>query len=295
MLQSMTGQGHASGQFQSFSIDVEVRSVNNRFLKLTTRLSETISGVEPQMESIVREYLRRGSVTISVRVSQQQQSRALKVSSETLRSYVDQFQAAIEGRRALDWHWRIELGSVLQLPGVLDTPKLEESKELCDASIEVLRSALKQLNAMRSVEGQSMQRQLGLALDEIVVTCGSIEQRAPQIVDDYRRRLESRVRSGLANVGHSVTDVDLLREVLQFSDRCDICEELVRLTSHVNQFRQSMINEEAPGKRLDFLIQELFREANTIGSKANDATIAHQVVSIKTLIEQMRELIQNVE
>jgi uncharacterized protein (TIGR00255 family) len=247
------------------------------------------------MESVVREYLRRGSVTISVRVSQQQQSRALNVSSETLRSYLDQFQLALEGRRALDWQWRIELGSVLQLPGVLDTPKMEESKELCDASIEVLRSALKQLNAMRSVEGQSMQRQLESALDEIVVTCGSIEQRAPQIVDDYRRRLESRVRSGLANVGHSVTEVDLLREVLQFSDRCDIREELVRLTSHVHQFRQSMINEEAPGKRLDFLIQELFREANTIGSKANDATIAHQVVSIKTWIEQMRELIQNVE
>jgi uncharacterized protein (TIGR00255 family) len=107
--------------------------------------------------------------------------------------------------------------------------------------------------------------------------------------------LESRVRTGLSDLGHSVDQVDIVREVLLYSDRCDIREEIVRLTSHLNQFEQTMLSGDSQGRRLDFLIQELLRETNTIGSKANDAAIAHDVVSIKTVIEQLRELVQNVE
>ena len=122
-----------------------------------------------------------------------------------------------------------------------------------------------------------------------------VESRALSVVDEYRRRLESRVRSALSDLGHTAVELDLLREVLQYSDRCDIREELVRLECHLEQFRKSMQMQDPQGRRLDFLIQELFREVNTIGSKANDATMAHDVVTIKTVIEQMRELIQNVE
>jgi uncharacterized protein (TIGR00255 family) len=115
------------------------------------------------------------------------------------------------------------------------------------------------------------------------------------VIAEYRKRLESRVRTALNDLGHSADELDILREVLQFSDRCDVREELVRLSSHLDRFEEALDGAESQGRRLDFLIQEIFRETNTIGAKANDATIAHYVVSIKTFVEQMRELVQNVE
>jgi uncharacterized protein (TIGR00255 family) len=124
---------------------------------------------------------------------------------------------------------------------------------------------------------------------------GQIETRAPEVIAEYRKRLESRVRTALNDLGHSADELDILREVLQFSDRCDVREELVRLSSHLDRFEEALDGAESQGRRLDFLIQEIFRETNTIGAKANDATISHYVVSIKTSVEQMRELVQNVE
>jgi uncharacterized protein (TIGR00255 family) len=292
MLQSMTGQGHASGVYGQLSIEIEVRTVNNRFLKLTSKLSEMIGSMEPILEGVVRECLRRGTVSLSVRVWQKDQSQAAKVCVETLRSYLQQVLVA-NSVAGVSLH--MELGSVLQLPGVLDSPEWEGGEGLQSAVVDVLRAALEQLNGMRTREGASMEKQLSQALLDIAGVRVQIEARAPGVIDDYRKRLESRMRTALAEHGKSVAEFDLLREVLLHSDRCDIREELVRLDSHLDQFRRSIHDGEAAGKRLDFLIQELFRETNTIGSKANDATISHHVVTIKTIIEQMRELVQNVE
>lgn len=292
MLQSMTGQGNASGVHGQLSIEIEVRTVNNRFLKLTSKLSETIGAMESMLEGVVREYLRRGTVALSIRVWQKDQSQAAKVCAKTLRSYLEQVMAA-NSTAGVALH--MELGSVLQLPGVLESPESEGGEGLQDAVVDVLRAALEQLNSMRTREGASMEKQLSQALLDIAGVRAQIEARAPGVIDEYRKRLESKVRTALAELGQSFVEFDLLREVLLFSDRCDIREELVRLDSHLDQFRQSIRDSESAGKRLDFLIQELFRETNTIGSKANDATISHHVVTIKTIIEQMRELVQNVE
>lgn len=292
MLQSMTGQGNASGVHGQLSIEIEVRTVNNRFLKLTSKLSETIAAMESMLEGVVREYLRRGTVALSIRVWQKDQSKAAKVCAKTLRSYLEQVMAA-NSTAGVALH--MELGSVLQLPGVLESPESDGGEGLQDAVVDVLRAALEQLNSMRTREGASMEKQLSQALLDIAGVRAQIEARAPGVIDEYRKRLESKVRTALAELGQSFVEFDLLREVLLFSDRCDIREELVRLDSHLDQFRQSIRDSESAGKRLDFLIQELFRETNTIGSKANDATISHHVVTIKTIIEQMRELVQNVE
>lgn len=292
MLQSMTGQGNASGVHGQLSIEIEVRTVNNRFLKLTSKLSETLGAMEPMLEGVVREYLRRGTVALSIRVWQKDQSQAAKVCAKTLRSYLEQVMAA-NSTAGVALH--MELGSVLQLPGVLESPESDGGEGLQEAVVDVLRAALEQLNSMRTREGASMEKQLSQALLDIAGVRAQIEARAPGVIDEYRKRLESKVRTALAELGQSFVEFDLLREVLLFSDRCDIREELVRLDSHLDQFRQSIRDSESAGKRLDFLIQELFRETNTIGSKANDATISHHVVTIKTIIEQMRELVQNVE
>lgn len=294
MLLSMTGQGSANGRHDAMSIEVDVRSVNNRFLKVSSRLSEPVSGLETQLESIVREHLRRGTVTVSIRTSSDRASLASSISQATLRAYVEQFRDATRGL-IHDSQWTIEMGAALQLPGVLEANEGDSNEALQEAAIGLLRQALFALNTMRAAEGRSMQSQLEQSLHEISDVCQAIETRAPVVLEEYARRLETRVRNGVKELGVEIDRVDLTREVVQFSDRCDIREEIVRLQSHIAQFQQSMQSEESQGKRLDFLIQELLRETNTIGSKANDAVIAHHVVTIKTKIEQMRELVQNVE
>ena len=288
----MTGHGHASGSHGELSIDVEVRTVNNRFLKVSTRLSEIIASMDPKIEGIVRESLRRGTVNVSIRVGNSIQGHAPQVQLETLKSYIDQVSSLLrESGHAI----QLELGSLLQLPGVLASPTYDDIEALEASVTTVLQQALSDLNQMRATEGNSMAQQLTDGLLQIRSFRQNILERAPLVIDEYRRRLETRVRSSLAELGHSSSEIDVLREVLQHSDRCDIREELVRLASHLEQFQQSMKQSESQGRRLDFLIQELFRETTTIGSKANDATIAHDVVSIKTVIEQMRELVQNIE
>jgi len=292
VLHSMTGHGHAFGTQGSSTIDVEIRTVNNRYLKVSAKVSESVSSVELELEPLVRQHVRRGTVHVAIRVVQRERSRASRICLETMQSYLDQAKSAAD---VTGVSWQFELGSMLQLPGVLEGQELENSEALSAAVMTVVESGLQDLNRMRLAEGASMANQLAQGLREIEEICGQIAVRAPQVVDEYRRRLESRVRAALTELGHSPGELDLLREVLQHSDRCDIREELVRLASHLEQFQKSMQQGESQGRRLDFLIQEMFRETNTVGSKANDAAIAHEVVSIKTILEQMRELVQNVE
>jgi len=288
----MTGHGHASLRHGPFTIDVEVRTVNNRFLKVASKVSEWVSPIEMQLEGIVRDFVRRGTVSVSVRVTRDDQARAATVCQATLRSYVEAAKAAFAGTAT---PWSIELGSFLQLPGVLESAGNSDSEELLDKVAQAVRDALEDLNRMRSKEGQAMAEQLLDGIRQILALRAKIELRVPQVLEEYRNRLELRVRTSLSDLGHSVDRLDIVREVLLFSDRCDIREELVRLASHIDQFEQTIRVADSQGRRLDFLIQELLRETNTVGSKANDASIAHDVVSIKTLIEQLRELVQNVE
>ena len=151
------------------------------------------------------------------------------------------------------------------------------------------------LNGMRQAEGQSMSDELNqqlLKLHDLVVV---VEARAPGVVEEYRQRLHSRLTQTLAEVGAKVQESDLVREVLLLADKTDIREEIVRLRSHFLQFQTLLDDPQSQGRKLDFLIQEMFRESNTIGSKANDAEVAQRIVDMKTIIEQMRELVQNVE
>ena len=291
-LQSMTGHGRAQQIEEGLSIDAEVRSVNNRFLKVTFKLHESLAFLENQIEGLVREKVRRGSVHVTLRLSGGAAAMANKVSESTLKSYLDQVvrSVGIQGYSIV-----IELGSALQLPGVLLPNPGAEPEKLTALALSTIGQALDHLNRMRQIEGQQMGKELTESAAKVRAISDQIEARAPNVLIDYRKRLESRVRSSLAELIPTVGEIDVLREVVQFSDRCDIREEIVRLHSHLEQFHSALSDKESQGRRLDFLIQEIARETNTIGAKANDATIAHGVVSIKTTIEQMRELVQNVE
>jgi len=288
----MTGHGQASGNLEETTIEVEIRTVNNRFLKISSKISDSVSAIDSNIETIVREFLKRGSITVSLRVSRKGKNNAAVVNSQTLQSYVDQAKE-IADRNGVAFSYN--LGELLNLPGVLEVERIEDDEFLIEAAKKTLRDALQDLQIMRLQEGQAMATQFDVQLGQIIQLREQIELRAPIVNTDYRFKLEQRLRTVLSSLGHETTELDLLRETLLFADRTDISEELTRLASHLAQFRDAMAQTESQGRRLDFLIQEMFREVNTIGSKGNDAEISKSVVSIKTTIEQMRELVQNVE
>jgi len=290
-LVSMTGHGRAQQTSDALAIDVEVRSVNNRFLKVTAKLHESLSFLEPQIESTVRDKVRRGTVHVSIRVSGAANLSAQKVCLQTLKSYIDQTYRPLLPTVLIS----LELGSVLQLPGVLVPSEGTDPEKVAGLVLSTLEKALEDLNRMRKIEGEQMAKELLEAIANVAQRVDEIEQRAPNVVSDYRKRLESRVRAALSDLVPSVGEIDLLREVIQFSDRSDIREEIVRLKSHLDQFVETVRAKDSQGRRLDFLTQEIGRETNTIGAKANDSAIAHLVVAIKTTVEQIRELVQNVE
>jgi len=290
-LLSMTGHGRALQSSEGLSIEVEVRSVNNRFLKVTYKLHESLGYLENQIESLIRKKLRRGSVHVLIRASGTANLSANKVSVATLMSYIDQARKAMEFPDLM----KVELGTALQLPGVLIPNEGPDPEKVTNLTLSTVSQALDHLNRMRKVEGDQMAKEFIDVIGKVQCLSGEIETRAPLVLSDYRKRLESRVKSALEELVPSIGEIDVLREVVQFSDRSDIREEIVRLNSHLQQFLTTIDQQDSQGRRLDFLTQEIARETNTIGAKANDATIAHHVVAIKTAIETVRELVQNVE
>ncbi len=292
MLLSMTGHGQATKRLRDAIIDVEIRTVNNRFLKVVSKLSDCVSALEPQLEGLVRDHLKRGSVNLLVRVQIGSQSNAGAINANSLRDYIKQSQNIAS---EIEVPIAINLGELLMLPGVLELSDQRADPALLTLAREAVIDSLKSLNLMRKQEGDSMSKQLLESVDRVEAARKKISERAPKVIADYRVRLETKVRSGLADAKLGVSDLDLIREVMVHSDRCDVNEELVRLASHLEQFKSAILESESQGRKLDFLIQELFRETNTIGSKANDGEMSGLVVEIKTIIEQMRELVQNVE
>lgn len=288
----MTGHGQASHRFGEFSIDVEIRTVNNRFLKVSTKVSELSLSIEPELESIVREYLKRGTVSLSVRVVSRGGYPSKLVNQSMLSAYIREAKIAAESTNT---PFIADFANLLSLPGVLEPQSSTDLPELNEAIRETVRDALKDLHQMRSIEGLSMKSKFIENLKQVREHRHSILQRAPVVISDYQSKLESRVRVAYESRGIGLETVDLLREVTLFCDKTDISEELTRLESHLDQFEKAIESEESQGRRLDFLVQELGRETNTIGSKANDAELSYHVVAIKTILEQIRELVQNVE
>lgn len=295
MLLSMTGQGQGRRPYGSDEVTAEVRAVNNRHLKVHIRTCDNLSGLEPQIEALVRKTLRRGSLQLTVQLSGAVGDDQYQLQESVIASYVKQSQALAS---SLGLAPDISIRDLLILPGVV-VGRLHSAdavaNDLAEVTLDTVADSLACLNRMRRAEGDSMQAELSRQLECLNELTNRIEQRAPSVVDEYRSRLDSRLTKLMAEVGTKLPEADLAREVLIMADRADIREEIVRLRSHFDQFKNLLSAEESQGRKLDFLIQELFRESNTIGSKAGDAEICQRVVDIKTIIEQMRELVQNVE
>jgi uncharacterized protein (TIGR00255 family) len=294
MLLSMTGFGEAHSQQDDLAVAVEVRAINSRFFKLMVRATEGYAALEPHIEEVARKTIRRGTVQVNLRVERTHSCQDYSINVDVLNNYRQQLQALV---RKWGENTDVALAGLLPLPGVVNdqTAAMFRPEEDWNAISEVLAAALKNLSLMRVREGQAMADDLAANCRAIAAGVEGIERRAPLVLDAYRGRLEERLNKVLAEYKVTLDPADLVREVTLYAERGDISEELVRLKSHLDQFDDIVKLPESSGRKLEFLTQELFREANTIGSKSSDVEIAKQVIEIKTAIERIREMIQNIE
>ena len=290
-MHSMTGCGSGKVQQDGWEVTVDLKTVNHRFLDISMRLPRNLSFLETTIRDRVAKKIRRGHVDVFLTVKRTDSSAVtVECDPELARLYLDMaVKIAQETGAGND----LTVGRLMSMEGVLTVNEREMDEDLVTAiCAEAAEIAAEQLLQMRSREGAHLKEDLKVHLDAADALRSAILERAPFVVDEYREKLENRLKNLLSE---SVEPQRLAQEVAIMADRCAIDEELARLASHISQMRKYLDSEDEIGKKMDFLIQEMNREANTIGSKASDAAIAQNVVNLKSEIEKLREQIQNVE
>jgi uncharacterized protein (TIGR00255 family) len=290
----MTGFGAARTRVELegtlAQLDLELRSVNNKFLKLTCRLPDGLQCLEGELEGALRNLLQRGSVILTLEV--QRTGAGPRINAQALHGYVDALASA---RAAVGDGAAADLATLLTLPGVLDTRGTRlDADALRSVVLDLAAAAAERLREMRAREGEALRVDLQGHLEAMACARAHIASRAPAVVTEYHQRLRARVAELTGEAGLKLDEPQLLREVALMAERCDISEELTRLGAHLEAIAALLASPEPAGRRLDFLAQELLREANTIGSKANDAQIAARVIDLKTAIDRIKEQVQNV-
>ncbi len=293
----MTGFGTGREQMADRCVIIEVKTVNNRYLKISTRYPDIFASLENQIEKVVREYVTRGTVNVTIRTESIGGSGAYQLHPETVRQYWLQLQEIARSLRITELTSGHDLAQLAMLPGAVteqsrDTIAPEEIWPVCE---KALRTALVQLQEYRQREGNSTAEDLRGNCRVISSYVDQVVDKSPTIVSDYRNRLLERMQELLKDYPVKLSESDIIREVSLFADRCDINEELSRLRCHLEKFESFLNDADSQGRKLDFLSQEIFREINTLGSKANDVSISYFVVEMKAALERIRENVQNVE
>ena len=294
MINSMTGFGESGCEVDGISYAVEIKAVNNRYYKSSVRLPDMVAFCEEDIEKLLRNNLSRGTVSYNLRLKNVAAKAMFDIDETAVRRCVERLS---EIAKQLDIDYNIDLAALLALPGIVQPvlPDEQEAQQIKDVILKISQKAVEQLKQMRAREGTTIAKDLKTHCDAISQRLEKIRGRAPKIIDEYHKKLKKRLEELTANAQLKLDEDTLAREVAIFAERSDISEELSRLESHLVQFLQSCDSDEQAGRRLDFIGQEMLREANTIGSKALDAEIARWVVDIKCLIDRIKEQVQNVE
>ena len=289
----MTGFGRASASQNNYSITVELKTVNNRFLDINMRLPGELQLLEPVIKKLISNRLARGRVEVNL-----QYDRNDAVEFELNRPMISGFLAAMkEMREEFSLSGEPDINVIARLPNVVTTKKQEPTPDFLRTVEDIFELAIDDLETMRSTEGGMLAAELSARIDDIEARMPAIEREAAKVADEYSLRLTKRVNEMLAKT-NSQLDIDqgrMAQEVAFLADRADISEEIARLTNHIEHFRSIVADERDVGKRLDFLTQELNREANTIASKTNNMVVKENALAIKSEIEKIREQVQNVE
>ena len=294
MIRSMTGFGAAVHEADGARWSVEVRSVNNRFFKAVMRLPSEFESLEQELESLLMRRLARGSVTVTVRHTEVSSRTVARINIAALEAYA----AQLRGAAASGLSGEIRITDLLGLPGVVVDDRAEAMAERArPILLRLAGEACDALLAAREREGEALRALLADFGSQIETRLQAIRARAPEVVGGYQDRLRQRLAAALKDLGVTVGEAEIIREVAIFAERSDIAEEIARLAGHAEQFRSIIepSNPQPAGRALDFLAQEMLREANTIASKSGDVEIARRVVEIKTAIDRIKEQAQNAE
>ena len=292
MVKSMTGYGRAREMRNGRDITVEVRSVNNRYLDCTVKMPRAYIFAEDRMKARVQQAISRGKVDVFVTIDASAADETVVAVNEPLaRGY---YEALTRLKTTFSLPGEVTPEVLAKFPDVLAITKAEEDVEAIAADIcAVLDDALAAYNDMRAVEGEKLAADVAGRVTTIETVVGRVEERSPQTVAAYRQRLEAKMQEVLQST--TIDESRILTEAAIFADKIAVDEETVRLRSHIAQLRAMLVSDEPVGRKLDFLIQEVNRECNTIGSKCNDLTIAQDVVNMKAEVEKIREQVQNME
>jgi uncharacterized protein (TIGR00255 family) len=290
----MTGFGTAEIMDETKTIQGDIRTLNNRFLKIESRIPHCLETYERQIEGVVKSKIYRGSVFISIRYKPVRQEQDVHFNIDALKRHYHFLQ---EARNELGIKEDISIASLIQLPGVYQQEQGSNGpvEGLWPQLENIIETALDKVVEMRTEEGKNLWEEIESRNKEIALLLKQVEDRAPRIVDGYKQRLHDRVSALLAGTGASVAETDMYKEIAFFAERSDITEEIVRLKSHLSQLDDTMMQEQSVGKKLEFIVQEMFREANTMASKANDSDLVWDIIKIKTEIEKIKEQALNIE
>jgi len=290
----MTGYGDAEGQLNGVTYAVEIRTVNNRYFKTSIRLPDSMAFLEDDIEKLLRRNLSRGTINYVLRLKNVSANVLFDIDERALQAYMERLSRIAS---SADMKCPIDIGGLLSLPGIIrpTSPDEEVAGQVKEMVLSITQEAIEKLKQMRAAEGTALKNDLKKHCRAIEQDLERVRARGTAVVQGYAKRLKKRVDELLASAKLKLDDETLAREVAIFADRSDISEEIARLDSHLQQLLQSCQGRGQAGRRLDFISQEMLREANTIASKASDIEIIRCVVDIKCRIDRIKEQVQNIE
>ena len=292
MIRSMTGYGKQSLNVEKREYQVEIKSVNYRYLDINIKLPKSISYLEDTIKKEISAKIKRGKIDVFITFeNNSQEGKNITINKELAKLYIEQLKELAQEEKILN---NIEVMDIAKLPDILIVKNDEEDEKIQNELIEVVQGAISKIIEMKNIEGNKIEQDLLQRIDKIENKIVEISAKSTGLIEEYVVKLEKRIKEILKT--EELDKSRLAQEVVIYADKCSIEEEVTRLKSHIYQFRNLISNNnETIGKKLDFLIQEMNRETNTIGSKANNLEITNGVIDIKTELEDIREQIQNIE
>ena len=289
----MTGYGRAEGQKDDYTYLAEVRSVNNRFIEINTRLPKAHMDLEQPLKKLIKSYCSRGSINLSISIGNSNENTGEWEVKPNLPLATQYVTALNQIRDSLKLEGKIDLKSVIGIRDIVKIEPLAIDPANHELILNIATEALDSLQKMRKEEGINLQKDLERRIDTIESHAAEIESWHPEVVKEYQNKLKERIKS--LNEGMESDATRIAQETALLADRCDITEEITRLRSHLNQFRNFFNANEPIGRKLEFITQEINREVNTIGSKSSNIKISNRVIEIKSELEKIREQVQNIE
>lgn len=291
MIKSMTGYGRAKLSKDDREYQIEIKSVNHRYLDISVRIPKQLSYLEETIKKEIAKKVKRGKIDVFVTFENNSlEGKEIKINTELAKAYIDELKKLAEKENILS---DIQVTEISKYPDVLNIQSSQDDEKITEEVLETITIATDNLVQMRVTEGNKISEDLLKRLNIINKKVEEIAKLSTGLIEEYVVKLEERIKEILKN--QEIDKVRLAQEVVIYADKCSIEEEVTRLNSHISQFKNLLNSNEAIGKKLDFIIQEMNRETNTIGSKANNLEITNGVIDIKTEIENIREQVQNIE